>query len=89
MEQLITTRKYNKTNVSIPANGYVRLDIDITLSGYAPIGVLGWSGSSYQINEYVGRFSVAGNTLTFIVFNRGTSALTDSFGIDILYKKQF
>ena len=87
MDQLITTRKFIKSGVSISANGFARIDIDVSLSGYTPIGVLGWSGSASQGDEYAGRFNVEGNTLTFIVFNKATSSKTDSFSFNVLYKK--
>lgn len=87
MDQLITTRRFVKSNVTLSANGYARIDIDVSLSGYTPIGVLGWGGGSSQAAELGGRFNVEGNTLTFIVFNRTTSAVTDSFGFNVLYKK--
>ena len=74
---LMTTQIFESTRFNIEVASSASVTIDVTKSGYTPIGVVGiWvNGSAYTVVEWY----VSGNTFRATVSNRVTSAVSNGY----------
>ena len=85
---IIRTKTFTVTNTVLPANAGTNVNIDITLSGYTPVGLIGWYGSGTG-KCYMADFRIR-NATTATIYPRNitTSETTiSSITIGVLYVK--
>ena len=85
---IIRTKTFTITNTVLPASSGISVNIDITLSGYTPVGLVGWYGSGTS-RCYMADFRVK-NATTATIYPRNvtTSETTiSSITIAVLYVK--
>lgn len=85
---IIRTKTFTITNTVLPASAGTSVDIDIALSGYTPVGLIGWYGSGTS-KCYMADFRIR-NATTARIYPRNltTSETTiSSISIGVLYVK--
>ena len=76
---------FEQTNVSIPANGDIMLEFDISKSGYKTLGVIGFSSSSaYAVFSRV-QTIFSENKTTITLKNTSSNQITTIARIQVLY----
>ena len=85
---IIRTKTFTITNTVLPASSGTSVNIDITLSGYTPVGLIGWYGSGTS-KCFMADFRIK-NATTATIYPRNitTSETTiSSITIGVLYVK--
>ena len=78
----------SKSGYTVGANGYVEITIDVTKSGYKPIGVVGidkWGGGSVSI--VISTYYINGNNFKAYLRNVGNTSADANLTVHILYQK--
>lgn len=85
---LETDIKTSSSSVSVAASGYATATVDVSKSGYTPLGILQidktGSASGYCVPS---NWSISGNTASVFLRNTSTSAATVTVSLTILYRK--
>ena len=85
---IIRTKTFTVTDTVLPASGGTSVDINIALSGYTPVGLVGWYGSGTS-RCYMADFRVRNATTARIYPQNITTSQTtiSSISIAVLYVK--
>jgi hypothetical protein len=85
---IIRTKTFTITNTVLPASSGISVNIDITLSGYTPVGLIGWYGSGTS-KCFMADFRVKNSTTATIYPRNITTSETtiSSISIGVLYVK--
>lgn len=81
----ITYSDFTSETISVNASSNSSLSLDVTLSGYTPIGVIFWDASNN--NACISKCSIYGNTCYLRIWNMTASAITTTITARILYLK--
>lgn len=81
-------KTFTITNTVLPASGGISVDINVALSGYTPVGLVGWYGSGTS-KCYMADFRIKDATTARIYPRNLTTSETtiSSISIYVLYVK--
>lgn len=88
IQKMFTTEWKFGTQKSLPAGGRDTFTVDVSKTGYTPVGILGvlLSGNRTALGD-LNTFSISGTTASVVIHNEDTQANTWGATVLVLYQK--
>lgn len=81
---IVKTQHYSKSVSATNAN-YATGTIDVSWSGYTPVGVVQYVGGTNSVDFWITRAVISGNNLNFTVKRASSGTWTTTVEFDVLF----
>lgn len=84
---ILITKTFDVNGVSIKENSYETVNINVSLDGYTPIGVVGFEINSPYISIFASR--IMSINAKVLIMNFNTSSIVFNISLIVLYQKNY
>ena len=87
IKEYVKIKNFTVSNIVVPANGYKEIDVDASLDGYTPVGIIQFHGNGTAKSALLEYFFSGNTAKIYYTDVRGSGSTISSLTITVLYFK--